>query len=94
MTVSDSTLVQISDLVHTKVGEYLPDHTCIDRVTSEILPTSDGEEFVRTTVVLEDGHPELNPRALNEFFLMLHPLCTERGLDLPSIVYADKSELS
>ena len=93
MTASDPTLVQISDLVHTRVGDYLPDHTCIDRVTSEFLPAADGGEYVRTTVVLEDGHPKLDPRMLNEFFLTLHPLCTARGLDLPSIAYADKSEL-
>lgn len=94
MTASDSTLVQISDLVHLEVGEYLPDHTCIDRVTSGFLPTSDGGEYVRTTVVLKDGHPKLDPRTLNQFYLMLHPTCTERGIDPPSIAYADKSELS
>lgn len=94
MATSQSTLTHISDLVHAELRGYLPDGVHIDRVTSEILPSHDGEDYVRTTVVLEDGHPDLDFRALNRFSLHLHPLCAKLGFVLPAIAYADKSEMS
>ena len=94
MATSEATLRHISDLVHTELQEYLPNDVHIDSVTSEILPAHDGGDYVRTTVVLKDGHPELDPRALNRFLLRLHPLCTQRGFDMPGIAYTDKCEMS
>ena len=93
MATSLADLPHISDLVHAELRRYLPDGAHIDRVTSEILPSYDGEDYVRTTVVLEDGHPALDFRALNRFYLHLHPLCAKRGFALPGIAYANKSEL-
>ena len=93
MATSESTLPHISDLVYAELRGYLPDDIHIDHVTSEILPAHDGDDYVRTTVVLEDGHPDLDPRSLNRFSLYLHPLCAMRGFDPPAIAYADKSEL-
>lgn len=93
MPTSQSTLPLISDLVHAEIRGYLPEGVHIDRVTSEILPSHDGEDYLRTTVVLGDGHPDLDFRALNRFYLHLRPLCAKRGFDLPGITYADKSEL-
>lgn len=93
METTQPTLAHISDLVHTEIRGYLPEGAQIDRVTSEVLPSHDGEDYVRTTVVLKDGHPTLDFRALNRFSLHLHPLCAKRGFDLPAIAYANKSEL-
>ncbi len=93
MTMSAKTLLDISDLVRSELRGHLSDDVCIDRVTSEVLPTSDGEEYVRTTVVLEDGHPELDPYVLNEFSYLIHLICDTRGFNAPSIAYSDKSEL-
>ena len=91
--MTDSTLNYISYLVYSRLTGHLPDDVCIDRVFSEHLPTVDEDEYVRTTVVLEDGHPKLDPRVLNEFSRAIHTLCIDKGLRAPSIAYAIKSEL-
>lgn len=94
MTTTDSTLHHISDLVQTRVEGHLPDDVHVDRVFSEFLPTADEDEYIRTTVVLEDGHPKLDARLLNEFSRVIHTLCMDQGLRAPSIAYANKSELT
>ena len=93
MTTKDSTLHDISDLVHTRVVRHLPDDVHIDHVFSELLPTEDENEYIRTTVVLEDGHPSLDARTLNEFSRTIHTFYMNRGLRAPAIAYANKSEL-
>ena len=90
--MTDSTLNYISYLVYSRITGHLPDDVQVDRVFSEYLPAVDGDEYVRTTVVLEDGHPDLDPRILNEFSQLIYPLCISRGLEVPFIAYADKSE--
>ena len=94
MTMTDTSLLQISDLVAIEIQGYLPENTRVDHVISDLLPTVDGGEYVRTTVILEDGHPDLDPYVLNEFSRLIHPLFTERGFDVPAIAYADRGELS
>lgn len=89
----DLTLAHISDLVHTELAKFFPDAFVICGVTSELLPNPYGDDYIRTTVVLEDGHPQLDARALNKFSLHIYPLCTERGLDQPTITYANKGEI-
>ena len=86
---------------HIEVGYYqpvqgLPEPTAypIAEVTSEILPGANCEDYIRTTVILEDGHPELDGRALNKFTLHIAPLCTERGFKRPTIVYAHISHMA
>ena len=93
MTTSDTTLGHVSDLVHIELAGYLPGAFAIDEVTSEFLPGPDGDDYIRTTVIFQDDHPELDARALNKFSLHIEPLCTKRGFDRPTIVYANRSEL-
>ena len=45
-------------------------------------------------MVPEDGHPELNPRALNEFSSLIRLNCEARGFDALSTAYSDKSEFA
>lgn len=93
MTASYATLAHISDLVRSEIAGYLSDAFVIADVTSEFLPGPDGDDYIRTTVILEDDHPELDARALNKFSLRMDPLCAERGFDRPTIAYADRSEI-
>ena len=93
MTASDTTLANVSDLVRIELAGFLSDAFVIAEVTSEFLPTPDGDDYIRTTVILEDDHPELDPRVLNKFSSHMGPLCAERGFDRPVIVYADRSEI-
>ena len=93
MTDPDATLAHVSDLVHAELAQYLSNDFVIAEVTSEFLPSSDGEDYIRTTVVLEDGHPKLDPHALNKFSMHMNSLCMERSLDWPTIVYANRSEI-
>lgn len=93
MITKDPTLRDISDMVHTRVVRHLPEDVRVDRVFSELLPTEDENEYIRTTVVLEDGHPSLDARTLNEFSLTIHTIFLDRGLRAPAIAYANKSEL-
>ena len=93
MIASYATLAHVSDLVQTELVGYLSDAFAIAKVTSEFLPGPDGDDYIRTTVIFEDGHPELDPRALNRFSLHIDPLCTARGFDRPTIAYANCSEI-
>ncbi|MYC37858.1 MAG: hypothetical protein F4X66_13245 [Chloroflexi bacterium] len=93
MNASQATLAHISDLVRMELAAYLPADFVIAEVTSESLPGPDGDDYIRTTVIFEDDHPELDARALNKFSLRIDPLCAERGLDRPTIAYADRSEI-
>ena len=94
MTTSDTALIDVSDLVRIELTGYLSDAFVIAEVTSEFLPGPDGDDYIRTTVIFEDDHPELDSRALNKFSLHIDPLCRERGFDRPTIAYADRSEIA
>ena len=94
MTTSDTALTDVSDLVRIELTGYLSDAFVIAEVTSEFLPGPDGDDYIRTTVIFEDDHPELDARALNKFSLHIDPLCRERGFDRPTIAYADRSEIA
>ena len=89
MTTTDSRLAHISDLVMSALADDPPGEFCVKDVTSELLPFGVDDDYVRTTVVLDDRHPSLDPRALNLFSLRVHDLCVERGLDSPVIIYTD-----
>ena len=94
MTDPDATLAHVSDLVHAELAQYLPDDFVIDRGDLRIpgqAPTA--KTISGTTVVLEDGHPKLDPHALNKFSMHMNSLCKERSLDWPTIVYANRSEI-
>ena len=93
MTDPDATLAHVSDLVHAELAQYLSNDFVIAEVTSEFWPGSDGEDYIRATVILEDGHPKLDPHALIQFSMHIKSLCMERGFDRPTIVYANRSEI-
>ena len=93
MTLSRASLARVSDLVRVELAGYLSDAFVISEVTSESLPGPDGDDYIRTIVIFEDDHPELDARALNRFSLHIDPLCAERGFDRPTIAYADRSEI-
>ena len=93
MATRDATLLQVSDLVKTELGKFLPDGVVISGVPPEILPDQEDGEYIRTTVILEDGHPQLDPRTLNMFSQHLNPLWKQRGFDRPTIAYADEGEI-
>ena len=93
MTASDATLKHVSDLVRIELAGFLSDAFIIADVTSEFLPGPEGDDYIRTTVILEDDHPGLDPRVLNKFSSHMGPICAERGFDRPIVVYADRSEI-
>ena len=93
MATCDATLLKLSNLVETELAKFLPDGFTISGVTSEILPDPDDRDYIRTIVILEDGHPQLDPYILNKFSQYLKPLCTQRGFERPTIAYADRSEI-
>ena len=93
MTLDHTYLTNISDLVRIELAGYLSADFVVAEVTSEYLPGPDGDDYIRTTVIFEDDHPELDAHALNRFSLHIEPLCAERGFDRPTIAYADRSEI-
>ena len=93
MNASHTTLAHVSDLVRMELAGYLSDAFVIADVTSELLPGPDGDDYIRTTVIFEDGHPELDAHALNKFSTNIDPLCRARGFDRPTIAYANRSEI-
>lgn len=93
MNAAHATLADVSDLVRMELTGYLSGAFVIADVTSELMPGPDGDDYIRTTVILEDGHPELDPHALNKFSTNIEPLCRARGFDRPTIAYANRSEL-
>lgn len=86
MRMTDSRLDHISDLVMAALTDDPPREFCVKDVTSEVLPFGMDDEYVRTTVVLDDPHPSLDPRALNLFSLRVYDMRVERGLDSSAIV--------
>ncbi len=93
MNAFQATLADVPDLVRMELAGYLSDAFVIADVTSELLPGPDGGDYIRTTVIFKDDHPELDARALNEFSTHIDPLCQARGFDRPTIAYANRSEL-
>ena len=93
MNASHTTLADVSELVRMELAGYLSDAFVIADVTSELLPGPDGDDYIRTTVIFEDDHPELDAHALNKFSTNIDPLCQARGFDRPTIAYANRSEL-
>ena len=93
MDAPETTLVHVSDLVRSALPEFLGAGIVIADVYSEFLPGPDGDDYIRTTVILEDDHPELDARTLIKFSLHIAALCMQRGLDRPTITYADRSEV-
>lgn len=93
MNSSQATLAHVSDLVRVELAGYLSDAFVIAEVASELLPGPDGDDYIRTVVIFEDGHPELDARVLNKFSTHIAPLCKARGFDRPTIAYANRSEI-
>ena len=93
MATLETTLAHVSDLVRSTLPEFLGDGIAIADVNSEFLPGPDGDDYIRTTVILEDDHPELDARTLNKFSLHIAALCMQRGFERPTIAYADRSEV-
>ena len=93
MAAPETTLVDVSDLVRSALPEFLGDGIAIADAYSEFLPGPDGDDYIRTTVILEDDHPELDARTLNKLSLHIAALCRQRGFDRPTIVYANRSEI-
>ena len=93
MTDPAATLTHVSDLIQAELTKYLSDDFVIAQVTGELLPGADGEDYLRATVILEDGHPKLDPHTLIEFSMHMNSVCRERGFDHPTIVYANRSEI-
>ena len=67
MATDHATLGHVSDLVRTELPGYLSDAFVIAEVTSEILPGPDGDDYIRTLVIFEDDHPELDARTAQVF---------------------------
>ena len=94
MAISDLTLARVSDLVRTELPRYLPpDVFVISEIAPKVLPGPDEDEYVGVRVILEDGHPKLDPRVLNSFTLYITSLCEDRGLERPIVSYANRSEI-
>ena len=93
MKMEDGTLYQVSDLVRVELDKYLTRDFVIDEVTSQFLENIEGEWYIRTTVIFQDGHPRPDPRVLNRFSIDIEPLCDERGLLRPTVAYANRIEI-
>ena len=93
MTDPAAILAHVSDLVHAELAQYLSNDFVIAQVTGEFLPGAAGEDYLRATVILEDGHPKLDPHTLIKFSMHMNSVCRERGFDHPTIVYANRSEI-
>ena len=95
MTANPETLEQISSVIRTELPKYLSNEFVIYDVTAQNRPGPDDEDYVHVRVVLEDNHPRLDPRKLMEFSDDMHSLFEQASIDqIPSISYADRSELS
>lgn len=95
MTANPETLEKISSAIRVELPKYLSDEFVIYDVTAQNRPGPDDEDYVHVRVILEDDHPKLDPRKLNEFGNDMQTLLEQAGIDqTPSISYANRSELS
>ena len=95
MTANPETLDEICNAIRAELPNYLSEEFVIFDVTAENLPGPDDEGFVRARVILEDGHPKLDPQTLIEFSDQMHHLLEHAGIEhFPAISYSNRSELS
>lgn len=79
--------------VYSALPEFLGDGIAIADVYSEFLPGPDGDDYIRTKLILEDDHHELDARTLNKFSLHIAAPCMQRGFDRLKIAYVNRSEV-
>ena len=95
MTANPETLEKISGVVRAELPKYLSQEFVIHDVLAQNRPGPDDEDYVHVRVVLEDGHPRLDPRKLTKFSRDMHTLLEQSGIDHPpNISYANRGELS
>ncbi len=95
MTTDTATLAKIADIIWSQLPKYLPNDFIINEVKAENLPGPDDEDYVHVVVILEDDHPQLDPRKTLEFSSDMRALFEEAGIvHSPNISYANRSELS
>ena len=95
MAANPETLGKISTVIRAELPKYLSYEFVIYDVKAQNRPGPDEEDYVHVRVILEDDHPKLDPRMLNEFSSEMHALFDHGGLDHdPVISYANRSELS
>lgn len=95
MTTSKNALNNAVRIVRTELPKHLSDEFKITDVQSEWLPGPDCEDYLHVNVILEDPHPEPDPRKLLQFNRTVRPMFERAGImPIPTISYSNRSEIT
>ncbi|MCY4558033.1 MAG: hypothetical protein OXF79_17030 [Chloroflexi bacterium] len=95
MTTSKDTLDHAVRIVRTELPKHLSREFTITDVQSEWLPGPDCEDYLHVNVILEDHHPEPDPRKLLKFNQTVRPIFERAGIvPVPTISYSNRSEIT
>ena len=93
MTTDTDILKEAARIVRTELPNHLSDRFTISDVEVERLPGPDDEEYIHVNVILEDEHPELEPRKILEFNRAIRPMFEHAGVwPIPAISYSNRGE--
>ena len=92
MTTSEDILKEADRIVRTELHKHLPGAFAINGVEAESLPGPDDEDYIHVNVILEDNHPELDPRKLLDFKQAIRPMFEGPGVEpIPAISFSNRS---
>ena len=95
MTVTSDILKEASRIVRNELPKHLPAEFVIDGVEVESQPGPYCEDYIHVNVILEDNHPDLDPRKLLRFKQALYMMFEQAGIvPSPTISYSKRSELA
>ena len=93
MTTKTDILKEAARIVRTELPNHLSDQFKISDVQVERLPGPDDEDYIHVNVILEDDHPELEPRKILDFNRAIRPMFEYAGVcPIPAISYSNRGE--
>ena len=94
MTMTTDILKEAARIVRTELPKHLSADFVINDVEAESQPGPYCEDYIHVNVILEDGHPALDPRKLQKFKQDLYPMFEQADIiPSPTISYSDRGEL-
>ena len=95
MPTNTDILKEAARIVRTELPNHLSARFTISDVEVEKLPGPDDEEYIHVNVILEDEHPELEPRKILEFNRAIRPMFEHAGVcPIPAISYSNRGEFT
>ena len=95
MTTAAYILAQTARIVKDELPQHMPDGFTIDDVQVEYRQGPEDEDYIHVNVILQDDHPDLDPRKQIQSNRTLHDAFIRAGIDpTPVISYSKRGEMA